>query len=138
MALFGIGKKKEEGAKSEKPAVKSTQAVSVPKQAASGKTGASISVRSYTSITEAVIRPRITEKSGILSQGGVYTFEVPKSATKQSVAGAIRALYKVTPVKVAMVNLPPKNVFIRGRRGRVSGVRKAIVTVKKGEKIDFV
>lgn len=85
-----------------------------------------------------IIRPRITEKSGLLSQSGVYTFEVEKGATKPQVAKVIKKLYKVTPVKVAIINLPAKNVFVRGKKGTVSGVSKALVTVKKGEKIDFI
>ena len=87
---------------------------------------------------DVIIKPRITEKSGLLSQGGVYTFEVKASANKPTVAKAIKALYKVTPVKITMINQPAKNVFVKGRRGVVSGFRKALVTVKKGDKIDFV
>jgi len=87
---------------------------------------------------DTIIRPRITEKSGLLSQSGVYTFEVSDNATKSEVTKAIKKLYKVTPVKVAIINLPMKNVFVRGKRGTVSGVKKALVTVKKGEKIDFI
>lgn len=87
---------------------------------------------------DSIIRPRITEKSGILSQSNVYTFEVAKSATKSTVFDAIIKMYKVTPVKVAIVNLPAKKVFVRGKKGSVSGMKKAIVTIKKGEKIDFI
>jgi large subunit ribosomal protein L23 len=83
-------------------------------------------------------KPRITEKSGILSQGGVYTFEVSEMATKPEIAKVIKKLYKVTPVKVAITNLPAKNVFVRGKKGRVSGIRKAVITLKKGDKIDFI
>ncbi len=85
-----------------------------------------------------IIRPRITEKSGLLSQTGVYTFEVVRGADKQSIGKAVKALYKVTPVKVAVLNSPAKKVFLRGRKGTVSGFRKALVTLKQGEKIDFV
>ena len=85
-----------------------------------------------------IIRPHITEKSGLLSQSGVYTFQISENATKSSVAKAMAALYNVTPVRVAMINLPAKKVFVRGKRGVVSGIRKAMVTVKSGEKIDFV
>ena len=92
----------------------------------------------FSSITDAILRPRITEKSGILAQGGVYTFEVTKNANKEIVAKAVKSLYKVTPVKIAMINTPVRNTFVKGRKGTVSGIRKAIVTVKKGEKIDFV
>jgi large subunit ribosomal protein L23 len=85
-----------------------------------------------------IIRPRITEKSGLLSQNGVYTFEISKSANKATVARTITSMYKVAPVNVAIINLPKKNVVIRGKRGVVAGIRKAIVTLKKGDKIDFV
>ena len=93
---------------------------------------------SFSSATDVIIRPRVTEKSGILSQGGVYTFEVAHKANKQSIAKAVKALYKVNPVKVTVLNMPAKATFIRGKRGHVSSFRKAMVTVKKGEKIDFV
>lgn len=87
---------------------------------------------------DTIIKPRITEKSGLLAQNNVYTFEVTKNATKSTVFDAIIKMYKVTPVKVAIVNLPAKNVFVRGKKGRVSAMKKAIVTIKKGEKIDFI
>jgi large subunit ribosomal protein L23 len=73
-----------------------------------------------------------------LSQSGVYTFEVGREANKQSISKAVKALYKVIPVKIAVLNSPAKNVFVKGRRGKVSGFRKAMVTLKKGDKIDFV
>ncbi len=85
-----------------------------------------------------IIRPRITEKSGVMSQSGVYTFEISKNSNKAMVKKAFVTLYKVQPVRVAIVNTPAKKVFVRGRRGVVSGIKKAVVTVKKGEKIDFV
>jgi large subunit ribosomal protein L23 len=87
---------------------------------------------------DVIIRPRITEKSGLLSQGGVYTFEVSKHANKAMVASTIQSMFKVVPTKVAIINLPAKKVIVRGRRGVVSGIRKAVVTLKKGDKIDFV
>jgi large subunit ribosomal protein L23 len=86
----------------------------------------------------AIIRPRVTEKSGILSQSGMYTFEVMRDANKHSIAKAVKALYKVTPVKVAVLNSPAKKVFLRGKSGHVPGFRKAVVTLKAGDKIDFV
>ncbi|MBU6231268.1 MAG: 50S ribosomal protein L23 [Patescibacteria group bacterium] len=151
MAIFGFKKRKDEkleqgaeaakavadkkspakGAKKQKAAVQSgskTKAVAVPK----------LKVVEETVAASVVIRPRVTEKSGLLSQSNVYTFEVNKDANKASVAKAIKAIYKVTPVKVAMINTPMKNVFVKGKKGTVAGMRKALVTVKAGEKIDFV
>lgn len=86
----------------------------------------------------AIIRPHITEKSGLLSQSGVYTFQITENANKNAVSKAIKTLYKVVPIKVAVANLPARKVFVKGRWGSVSGVRKAMVTLKKGDKIDFV
>jgi large subunit ribosomal protein L23 len=89
-----------------------------------------------------IIRPRITEKSGIASdpadgQAAVYTFEVRKNANKPMIAQVIKALYKVTPMKVRIVNLPAKRVFVRGKRGTSNAVKKAMVYLKKGEKINL-
>ncbi|MBU6426732.1 50S ribosomal protein L23 [Patescibacteria group bacterium] len=92
----------------------------------------------HSSSAEAIIRPRITEKSGLLSQNGAYTFQVTESANKQTITKAIVDLYKIRPVKVAVMNIPAKSVFVRGKIGRVPGMKKAVVTLKKGDKIDFV
>ncbi|MEK7501716.1 MAG: 50S ribosomal protein L23 [Patescibacteria group bacterium] len=92
----------------------------------------------YSSVAGIIIRPHITEKTGILSQMGVYTFQVDRNANKQTIARAVKELYKVNPVKIAVIKVPMKNIFVRGKRGTIPGMKKAIVTVKKGEKIDFV
>lgn len=82
--------------------------------------------------------PRITEKAAILSGDGVYTFEINKDATKIDVARAIKAIYKVEPVRVAISKLPEKKKFIRGKKGKISAIKKAIVYLKKGDTIEFV
>jgi large subunit ribosomal protein L23 len=88
--------------------------------------------------SDIILRPRITEKTGIMNEiSNVYTFEVVKTATKHTVEKAIKALYKVTPEKVRIVNLPAKKVFVRGKNGSKSAVKKALVFLKKGDKIDF-
>lgn len=85
-----------------------------------------------------IIRPRITEKSGLQSEKhNIYTFEVAKNSTKHTVEKEIKALYKVTPTKVRMINLPTKKVFVRGKKGAISGIKKALVYLKKGDKINL-
>ncbi len=123
---------RKDGAKTKTTGVVNTKVVKTAKVVPTLPAGA------FGTAADVIIRPRITEKSGVLSQSGVYTFEVKTSANKQTVAKAIKALYKVTPTKITMINQPAKNVFVKGRRGVVSGFRKALVTVKKGDKIDFV
>ncbi len=135
MGIFGTKKNKDAAVEPKAKSEKTVKAVRAPKaDKATKNIAGTVSAHDLGTI----IRPRITEKSGVMSQIGVYTFEVTKGANKNTVANAIRALYKVTPVKVAILNSPSKDVFVKGRKGVVSGFKKAIVTVKKGDKIDFV
>ena len=91
-----------------------------------------------TNHSKILIRPRITEKSGIMNEASnVYVFEVVKEATKDTISKAIKSIYKVTAEKVRIVNLPAKNVFVRGKKGRQSAIKKALVYLKKGDKIEL-
>ena len=85
-----------------------------------------------------LIRPVITEKSAVLADQGKYVFEVPGTTNKVEVAKAVKLVYGVHPVKVNMIKLPTKKIVMRYRRymqGNTSPKFKAIVTLKKGEKI---
>lgn len=83
------------------------------------------------------ITPRITEKASLATEKNTYVFNVPSSATKQQVAKEVTRLYKVTPVKVGITNLPKKRIFVRGNFGTKGGVKKAVVYLKKGQTIEF-
>ncbi len=137
MAIFG---KKKTDEKKDAPAAKVVKTVKEKKVKKAEKisTGPVVSSGASSFASDVIIRPRITEKSGMLSQQNVYTFEVTRNANKVMIASAIKTSFKVIPVKIAIINLPAKKVFIRGRRGSVSGIRKALITLKKGDKIDFV
>jgi large subunit ribosomal protein L23 len=92
-----------------------------------------------TNHSEIIIKPRITEKSGIMSEiSNIYTFEVSKNATKDTISRAIKSLYKITPTKIRIINLPAKDVIVKGKKGTQSAVKKALVYLKKGDKIKFV
>lgn len=82
--------------------------------------------------------PRITEKSTALAERGGYVFVVDPGATKFSIKEAFISKYKATPVKINIVNLPAKTTFKRGIRGSKTGVKKAIVYLKAGDKIEIV
>ncbi len=86
----------------------------------------------------ALVRPHITEKAAILAEKGTYVFQVAKNTNKIEIAKAIQALYGVTPVRVNIVNLPSTRVIVRGKAGVKAGVRKALVTLKKGDKIELI
>jgi large subunit ribosomal protein L23 len=91
-------------------------------------------------VAAVLIKPLITEKSVNLGSGNVYTFMVAKNATKYSVADAVTALYKVTPVKVNIVNKKPATMLsrARGREVSVAGYKKAYVYLKTGDTITLV
>lgn len=137
-AKSAVAKPAYKGAKKAAPAFAGVQAAKGVEQTTKAVRAPKLAAGSSSSAASVIIRPHVTEKSGLLSQGGIYTFQVAKSANADSIAKAVVALYKVTPVRVAMINLPSKRVFVRGKRGVVSGIRKALVTLKKGDKIDFV
>ncbi len=67
----------------------------------------------------------------------VYTFRVSASANKALVRAAIKAQYKVTPRQVTILTVRPKQLIVRGRRGTRPGFKKAMVYLKKGDKIDL-
>jgi large subunit ribosomal protein L23 len=83
-----------------------------------------------------LLRPRITEKANKAALINVHTFEVSKEATKKQVAEAVRAYYKVVPVKVNIVKNPAKEILMKGKKGRKSEVKKAYVYLKEGDKIE--
>jgi large subunit ribosomal protein L23 len=85
-----------------------------------------------------LLRPRITEKSSVRAEAGVYVFEVAERSNKIQVADAIKQIYKVTPVKINIARIPDKAVFSRGRKGVKTGGKKAFVYLKKGDKIDIM
>jgi len=83
--------------------------------------------------------PRITEKASLLSdRDNAYTFEIEDTATKSDVKMAIKATYNVTPRMVRITRLPGKVFLIWGRKVRKPGVKKAVVYLPKGEKIEFI
>lgn len=83
-------------------------------------------------------KPWVTEKATRLAEKGQYVFLVAAHATKPEIKKAIKELYKVDAVHVNVVNRPAKMKRFRGvARPSGGGERKAIVTVKKGQKIDI-
>lgn len=78
----------------------------------------------------------ITEKATALVGLNKYSFKVNKAANKFEVKNAIKALYGVEPVSVNIINERGKRVTYGRIKGKKSNWKKAIVTLKKGEKIE--
>jgi large subunit ribosomal protein L23 len=146
MAFFGKKQKKEEGIiasatnkdvvspkkekKEEKPVVEKK----------AKKPSSDAGARMIKPPVQILKAPRITEKAVYMTMNHAYVFEVAQDATKRDIIAAVKALYGVTPRKVNIVRNQPR-AFVarfRNRRGVKSGLKKAYVFLKKGEKIDLV
>jgi len=79
----------------------------------------------------------ITEKATLLSEQNKVVFRVAEDATKDEIAAAVEALFKVNVTKVNTINVKGKTKRFRGIMGRRSDVKKAIVTLADGQSIDI-
>jgi len=89
-------------------------------------------------MTYIIKNPRITEKASFAQEQNVYTFDVSNGANKTEIKKAIFALYKVKPLRVNVLKVPKKNIISKGKMGVKGGGRKALVYLKKGDKIEFI
>lgn len=85
----------------------------------------------------AIKKPLLSEKASTGVAMGKYTFEVERTATKNEVKKAVAALYKVEPVSVNIVRINRRPKSLRGIKTSAKVFKKAIVTLKKGQTIDF-
>lgn len=87
---------------------------------------------------DVIKRPIITEQSVQQMQDlNKYTFEVPKSVNKIEVRQAVEYLFGVKVDKVNIINVKPVSKRYGRYNGKTQGYKKAIVTLKDGDKIDI-
>ena len=84
-----------------------------------------------------ILSPLVTEKSTNLSEQNKVVFKVPMSANKINLKKNIEKIFKVNVTKVNIINKKSKIKLTRGRKVKVSGFKKAIITLKKGQSIDL-
>ena len=86
---------------------------------------------------EVLRRPLITEKNTILQGQSKYVFEIAASANKVQVKQAVEKAFKVKVNSVNVLTVPGRQKRIGRRITQTSPWKKAIVTLKPGEKIEF-
>ena len=86
---------------------------------------------------EVLRRPLITEKNTILQQQNKYAFEVAKETNKPQVKQAVEKAFKVKVTTVNMIMVPGKSKRVGKRVIQTRPWKKAIVTLKAGDKIEF-
>lgn len=89
-------------------------------------------------IKQVLIGARVTEKAAIASEKNVYVFNVATDATKNEIKKEVKRIYKVSPIKVNVINSTGKKTFIRGKKGSKSDTRKAYVFLKDGDSINLI
>ena len=89
------------------------------------------------SLYDKILFPVVTEKSTNLSEQNKIVFKVPANANKNNLKNNIEKIFKVNVTKVNIINKKNKIKLTRGRKVKISGFKKAIITLKKGQSIDL-
>ena len=84
-----------------------------------------------------ILSPLLTEKSTNLSEQNKIVFKVHKNANKQNLKSNIEKIFKVNVTKINIINKQNRTKLTRGKKVKVSGFKKAIITLKKGQTIDL-
>ena len=84
-----------------------------------------------------ILSPFVTEKSTNLSDQNKIIFKVPNKANKTNLKKNIEKIFKVNVIKINIINKQPRKKIVKGKKVRVMGHKKAIITLKKGQSIDL-
>ena len=86
---------------------------------------------------DSILSPVVTEKSTNLSELNKVVFKVNSSADKKSIKKSIEKIFKVNVIKINIINKQRRFKTVRGKKVKVQGYKKAIITLKKGQNIDL-
>ena len=86
---------------------------------------------------EVLRRPVITEKSTVLAGHGKYAFEIAAGANKKMIKDAVEKAFKVTVTGVNVITMKPGTKRVGRQQVQTAPWKKAIVTLKDGDKIEF-
>lgn len=97
-----------------------------------------IKKKKYAQAHRILKEPHISEKSTRLGSQNQYTFKVWPQSNKSEIKKAVEKIWGVDVEKVRIVNIPSKKRRLGRTEGRRPGFKKAIVTLKEGQKIDVL
>jgi ribosomal protein L23 len=139
MALFGKKKSTDAEAMADKEVKAKAKKPAAAKAKAGKEVSTDTSVKAVKEETKTVGKNpysyRITEKATTLADKNVYVLNIPKTENKTELKKTLEAKYKVTVLKINIVNSPKKEKVSRGRYGMRGGGKKAYVTLKAGDSI---
>ena len=89
------------------------------------------------SLYDKILSPLATEKSTNMSEHNKVIFKVPNGANKKNLKTNIEKIFKVNVTKINIINKKSRIKVARGKKVKISGFKKAIITLKKGQSIDL-
>tara|TARA_Y100000994_G_C15310133_1_gene283488 strand:- start:137 stop:427 length:291 start_codon:yes stop_codon:yes gene_type:complete len=90
-----------------------------------------------TNVYNTLISPVITEKATKISENNQYVFKVSLSSNKKSIKEAIEKLFKVKVKSINTTKVKGKTKIFKGTKGKRADYKKAIVSLKDGENLDY-
>jgi large subunit ribosomal protein L23 len=88
-------------------------------------------------LSRVLYRPLVTEKNSALQAQGKYAFKVAEEANKEQIKQAVEKAFKVTVTGVNVMTVAGKRRRMRGREVISPSWKKALVTLKPGDKIEL-
>lgn len=135
MALLNFLKKPEEDKKKKasesKPVLDREKLVSENKEK-------SVKRQMFGLASEVLISPHITEKATNLNEESKYIFKIQPKSNKIGVKKAIESVYGVDVIDVRIINIPRRKRRVGKTTGWAKGYKKAIIKIKKGQKIEIL
>lgn len=151
MAILDIFKNKEEETKAtskiKKPVKKAVKKVSVASvrqssESEGDKKNVTASVKATAGQSkfsyEAIKQPHISEKATYLAESNQYTFKVAPNYNKHEIKNAVEGVYGVNVLSVNIIKIPAKKRRLGKTQGFRKAFKKAIVTIKEGQKIEIL
>jgi large subunit ribosomal protein L23 len=124
--------------KKEKDSSKKTEKVLNTKKEKPAVVLAPVTVATKGFSYEAVKQPHISEKATYLAEDGQYVFVVDSRSNKQEIKKSIEGIYGVNVLSVNLIKIPAKKRRLGRTEGFRKGYKKAIVTIKEGQKIEII
>lgn len=86
---------------------------------------------------EIIKQPVVTEKTTKISENNQFVFKVENTSSKLDIKKAVEKIFKVKVKSVNTIKIKGKTKVFKGTKGRRSDYKKAVVTLKKGETLDY-
>ncbi len=84
-----------------------------------------------------ILSPVVTEKSTKASENNQVVFKVAVDSNKKSIKESVEKIFKVKVDSVNIINSKGKVKVVKGKKGRRKNEKKAIISLKEGQTIDF-